>query len=226
MTRRSTRRATLRDESRRVVAALQARYADNDPVKGLKIRHNNVLGYFVEVTAQHGDKLMAPPLECDLHPPPDAGRPGPLHDGRARRARSQDRQRRRPRARAGAGDFRSACAQTVAAARTCKPRPHALGRARCRGRARDPRGRTTTTCGPRSTALDFAIEGGRHPVVEQALNRDGSRSSPTTATCRRGRGRSPADLADHRPQHGRQIDLPAPERPHRVLAQIGSFVPA
>src|SRR5690606_23862990 len=31
-------------------------------IKSLKIRHNNVLGYFVEVTAQHGDKLMAPPL--------------------------------------------------------------------------------------------------------------------------------------------------------------------
>ncbi|MFZ8493730.1 hypothetical protein ACO1MY_13250, partial [Staphylococcus aureus] len=37
-------------------------YADQTGVKGLKIRHNNVLGYFVEVTAQHGDKLMAAPL--------------------------------------------------------------------------------------------------------------------------------------------------------------------
>jgi len=37
---------------------MQARYAEATSVKGLKIRHNNVLGYFVEVTAQHGDKLM------------------------------------------------------------------------------------------------------------------------------------------------------------------------
>src|SRR5258707_9186205 len=51
----------LRDESRRVVAALQARYADETQVRTLKIRHNNVLGYFVEVTAQHGDKLMSAP---------------------------------------------------------------------------------------------------------------------------------------------------------------------
>ncbi len=58
---RSTTRARLRDESRRVVAALQARYADTTGVRGLKIRHNNVLGYFVEVTAQHGDKLLAAP---------------------------------------------------------------------------------------------------------------------------------------------------------------------
>src|SRR6478672_10952466 len=55
---------SLRDASRLVVAAMQARYADETGVKGLKIRHNNVLGYFVEVTAQHGDKLMAPPLNA------------------------------------------------------------------------------------------------------------------------------------------------------------------
>src|SRR5882672_7305204 len=54
----------LRDESRRVIAALQGRYADTTSVRTLKIRHNNVLGYFVEVTAQHGDKLMAPPLNA------------------------------------------------------------------------------------------------------------------------------------------------------------------
>src|SRR5581483_598624 len=42
----------LRDESRRVIAALQSRYADDTGVRALKIRHNNVLGYFVEVTAQ------------------------------------------------------------------------------------------------------------------------------------------------------------------------------
>ena len=56
----------LRDESRRVIAALQARYADETGVRALKVRHNNVLGYFVEVTAQHGDKLMAPPLNASF----------------------------------------------------------------------------------------------------------------------------------------------------------------
>src|SRR5215470_14617351 len=55
---------SLRDASRLVVAAMQARYADDTGVKGLKIRHNNVLGYFVEVTAQHGDRLMSPPLNA------------------------------------------------------------------------------------------------------------------------------------------------------------------
>jgi DNA mismatch repair protein MutS len=49
----------LRDESRRLVAGLQARYRDETGVTSLKVRHNNVLGYFVEVTAGHGDKLLA-----------------------------------------------------------------------------------------------------------------------------------------------------------------------
>jgi DNA mismatch repair protein MutS len=48
----------LRDESRRVIAALQARYAEDTGIRILRIKHNNVLGYFVEVTAQHGERLM------------------------------------------------------------------------------------------------------------------------------------------------------------------------
>jgi DNA mismatch repair protein MutS len=49
----------LRDESRRHIAGLQAEYAKDTGVNGLKIRHNNVLGYFIEVTAIHGDKIMS-----------------------------------------------------------------------------------------------------------------------------------------------------------------------
>ncbi len=52
---------SLRDESRRVIASLQARYADATAIKTLKIRHNNVLGYFIEVTPQHAGKLMQEP---------------------------------------------------------------------------------------------------------------------------------------------------------------------
>ena len=41
-------------------------------------------------------------------------------------------------------------------------------------------------------SLDFVIEGGRHPVVEQALQRTAGRSSRTTAISRRRRARAPA----------------------------------
>jgi DNA mismatch repair protein MutS len=45
---------------RRAIAALEARYRDSTRVGSLKIRHNAVLGYHVEVSAKHADRLMAP----------------------------------------------------------------------------------------------------------------------------------------------------------------------
>jgi DNA mismatch repair protein MutS len=48
----------LRDESRRVVAGLEAGYREKSGAP-LKIKHNGVLGYFIEVTPQHADKLMS-----------------------------------------------------------------------------------------------------------------------------------------------------------------------
>jgi len=47
----------LRDESRRMIAALQARYAGETGIAALKIRHNNVIGYYIEVSAGHAGKL-------------------------------------------------------------------------------------------------------------------------------------------------------------------------
>ncbi|MEM9573669.1 MAG: DNA mismatch repair protein MutS [Pseudomonadota bacterium] len=47
----------LRDQSRRVIAELQTSYAEDTGVKSLKIKHNNVLGYFIEVTALNAGPL-------------------------------------------------------------------------------------------------------------------------------------------------------------------------
>jgi len=54
----------LRDESRRVIAGLQADYAAETDVRSLKVRHNNVLGYFIEVGANHAERLMSAPLNA------------------------------------------------------------------------------------------------------------------------------------------------------------------
>ena len=51
----------LASETRAVVAALQARLMDETDVRSLKIRHNGVLGYFVEVPAAHGSRLLEEP---------------------------------------------------------------------------------------------------------------------------------------------------------------------
>jgi DNA mismatch repair protein MutS len=53
----------LRDAAsngRRAIAALEARYRDSTGVSSLKIRHNAVLGYHIEVSSRHADRLMAP----------------------------------------------------------------------------------------------------------------------------------------------------------------------
>ncbi|MBY6114005.1 DNA mismatch repair protein MutS [Mameliella alba] len=50
---------TLRDEGRGVIARMQGEYAQETGVGSLKIKHNNVLGYFIETTAVHADKMFA-----------------------------------------------------------------------------------------------------------------------------------------------------------------------
>ena len=52
----------LRDEGRGVIAAMQAEYIQQTGVQSLKIKHNNVLGYFIETTATHAEKMLATPL--------------------------------------------------------------------------------------------------------------------------------------------------------------------
>ncbi len=49
---------TLRDSSRSTIAALQAKYQKQTSITALKIKYNNVLGYFIEVSAKYGDALM------------------------------------------------------------------------------------------------------------------------------------------------------------------------
>ena len=47
----------LKDERRQLIAELQKKYADDSGINSIKIKHNNVLGYFVEVTSLHAPKL-------------------------------------------------------------------------------------------------------------------------------------------------------------------------
>jgi DNA mismatch repair protein MutS len=217
----------LRDESRRVVAALQARYADDTQVKSLKIRHNNVLGYFVEVTAQHGDKLLAPPWNATfIHRQTLAGQvrftSTELGALEARIANAADR---------ALGleleIFERLAARVVAAADGIKAAAQALA-------AIDVASALATLAVERAyvrpevdASRDFVIVGGRHPVVEQALARD---SGPFVA--------NDCDLSP--PQAGaagRIYLITGPNMAGKstylrqnaliaVLAQIGSFVPA
>ncbi len=164
----------LRDESRRVVAALQARYADETGIRTLKIRHNNVLGYFVEVTAQHSEKLMTPPLNATfIHRQTLAGQvrftTTELGDLEAKIANAADRalgieletfDRLSAAVLAQAAAIK-ACAEALAVLDVSSALAHlAAERDYVRPEI--------------DSSLQFVIEGGRHPVVEQALARDGT----------------------------------------------------
>jgi len=59
---------TLRDEGRGVVAGMQSDYAKTTGITSLKIKHNNVLGYFIETPATHAERMLNPPLsETFIH---------------------------------------------------------------------------------------------------------------------------------------------------------------
>jgi DNA mismatch repair protein MutS len=59
---------TLRDESRQLIANLEGEYQRTTGINSLKIKHNNVLGYHVDLPAKQADKLMTPPLnETFIH---------------------------------------------------------------------------------------------------------------------------------------------------------------
>ena len=58
----------LRDESRRLIANLESRYREASGVGALRIRHNNVLGYFIEVRPNQADALGAAPGPDGAHP--------------------------------------------------------------------------------------------------------------------------------------------------------------
>lgn len=59
---------SLKSDSRQIIAELQTRYAEKTGISALKIKFNNVLGYFIDVSARHADPLMQAPLaETFIH---------------------------------------------------------------------------------------------------------------------------------------------------------------
>ena len=58
----------LRDEGRGIIAKMQQDYIQQTGIQSLKLKHNNVLGYFIETTSTHAEKMFAAPLsETFIH---------------------------------------------------------------------------------------------------------------------------------------------------------------
>jgi DNA mismatch repair protein MutS len=217
----------LRDESRRVIAALQVRYAETTGIKSLKIRHNNVLGYFVDVTAQHGDKLLGAPLNATfIHRQTLAGQvrftTTELGELEAKIANAADR--------ALAMEleiFDRLAASVTADNEAIKEAAAALA-------VVDVAAALATLAVERNyvrpevdNSVAFVIAGGRHPVVEQALDPDGG---PFVANdCDLS---PPGDAKNGRiwlvtgPNMAGKSTFLRQNALVTVLAQMGSFVPA
>ena len=52
----------LRDDSRKVMAALESKYVEATGIRSLKVRHNNILGFYIEVPAAQATPLSSGPL--------------------------------------------------------------------------------------------------------------------------------------------------------------------
>lgn len=159
--------------SRRAIAALEAKYRDETGVPALKIRHNGVLGYFIEVPARHADKLMAPDSGF-THRQTMAGAVRfnalALHEEASRIAESGGHALA-----AEEAHFEDLVAAAVKAREAIAMTAAALARLDvCAGQAeRAAEGRWALPQIDDSAAL--MIEGGRHPVVEAALAKQGDR---------------------------------------------------
>ncbi|MFN5672679.1 DNA mismatch repair protein MutS, partial [Bradyrhizobium sp.] len=218
---------SLRDASRLVVAAMQARYAEDTGIKTLKIRHNNVLGYFVEVTAQHGDKLFAPPLNATfIHRQTLAGQvrftTSELGETEAKIANAGERALNLE-----LEIFERLSAMALAASDDLRDAAHAFAMLDVATSLAKLAIDDNYVRPDVDGSLGFAIEGGRHPVVEQALKRDGQ---PFIANA--------CDLSPAPTQKSGQLWLiTGPNMAGKstflrqnaliaLLAQIGSYVPA
>ncbi len=215
---------TLRDETRQVIAALQAHYAEASGVRSLKIKHNNVLGYFLEVTAQQAEVLKSSAAAHDfIH------RQTIANACRFTTTKIAELEQKIALAASRVlaleldhfKDFvfeitaqRTALSNAAMALAECDVHSSLAHLARVRRYVRPIV----------DTSLTFKIEGGRHPIVEDALRGASARSFA-------------ANDCDLSSEQKRLWLLTGPNMAGKstflrqnaliaILAQVGSFVPA
>ncbi|WEX88342.1 DNA mismatch repair protein MutS [Sinorhizobium garamanticum] len=219
----------LRDQSRRVIAGLQLQYCDETGIKSLKIKHNNVLGYFIEVTAGNAGAMTDT----------DAGRARFIHRqtmANAMRFTTTELAELETKI-ANAADralaieleaFEAMVGEVVGHAEAIKAAALALATldvstglavlAEEQNYARPVVDRSRM----------FAIDGGRHPVVEQALRRQAA-----NAFVANGCDLSPPEGYEGGaiwlltgPNMGGKSTFLRQNALIAIMAQMGSFVPA
>ncbi|MGB3314115.1 MAG: DNA mismatch repair protein MutS [Albidovulum sp.] len=214
----------LRDEGRGVIAKMQADYATQTGIQSLKIKHNNVLGYFIETTATHAEKMLSAPLnETFIHRQTTANQVRfttvPLSEMETKIL--------------NAGNlaleiekrlYDGLKAMVLDASALISQAARALAEIDLTAAFADL-ARGEDWCEPQmDESRAFEIEGGRHPVVERALKRSGE---PFIANdCLLTGDNTPAIWLLTGPNMAGKSTFLRQNALIALLAQAGSFVPA
>ncbi|WP_427964241.1 DNA mismatch repair protein MutS [Altererythrobacter sp.] len=206
--------------ARRAIAAMEARYREETGIAALKIKHNGVLGYFIEVPSKHADALMAPDSGF-THRQTMAGAVRfnsiALHEEATRIAEAGGRALA-----AEEAHFEELVAEVCAAAAPIAATAAALARIDVAA-SHAERASEGGWCKPQvddQPILDIA--GGRHPVVEAALEKQGERFVANDCSL------GPQDRLwlIGGPNMGGKSTFLRQNALIVLLAQAGSFVPA
>ncbi|MBB5987895.1 DNA mismatch repair protein MutS [Sphingobium sp. B1D3A] len=210
----------LAGDGRRAIASLEARYREETGIAALKIRHNGVLGYHVEVPARHADALLAQDSGF-THRQTLAGvvrfNSVDLHEQAGRVAQAGAHALA-----AEAAHFEELVARTVRRREAIARTADALARIDVAAALaeRGVEGGWTRPALVEDRCLD--VSGGRHPVVEAALGREGA--AFVANDCRLDEGDRLWLVTG--PNMGGKSTFLRQNALIVILAQAGSFVPA
>ncbi|MBX3519861.1 MAG: DNA mismatch repair protein MutS [Xanthobacteraceae bacterium] len=217
----------LRDEARGVIAGLQQSYADQTQIKSLKVKYNNVLGFFIEVPSQYGERILnSRAREHFIHRQSMAGAmrfsTAELGELESKIASAGERALQ-----IELGIFDELAARGMESAALLEMVANALAEIDVAAALAERAAESNWVRPEIDESLAFEIEGGRHPVVEAAILVDGGPFVPNDCSL------SPPAGADAGaiwlvtgPNMAGKSTFLRQNAILAILAQAGSYVPA